>query len=560
MPLCTLRSLMAVSFLTTAPLLAQIRHAGVPASDQTPLPAAPTAILLAPTLAEFERQASTQGLDVYRYGAAVVTSVDSATAGRWDVLPALGVRVWRVRLASAGAHSLGVLFDRFDPAPGGQVFLYDDARSELFGAYTEANEKANGMLAVQPVPGQAVTIEYVESLAATAPATLRVGEVVHDYRDVLAALSGAPIDNGPCQIDINCPEGAPYQSIKRACVVAMRGGGLCSASILNNTANDGTPYLLTATHCGDMTNGVFVFNFERTGCGTGPSSMNETVSGATFLASSPTPTQLPATVTDSQLYRISVALPLSYEPMYAGWDRTGSQPTGAVATLGHGLGLPRKVAVDANGATTFGSFWSAAWTSGIANFGNSGGPLFSGSLRVLGPACCVTNFDCGQQTTFFGRFDQFWNQGALAQWLDPLGTGAMTIDAYDPLAAGATYCTPGASGSTIAAIGSSSVAVNDLELRAMNVPSGEFGIFFYGDAPAQFPLGLGTVCVGGGMHRLLPALLAEPNGQLVRVLDLGAPPTPSGQITAGSTWNFQGWFRSGVDFDFSNAVQVTFTP
>ena len=50
-------------------------------------------------------------------------------------------------------------------------------------------------------------------------------------------------------------------------------------------------------------------------------------------------------------------------------------------------------------------------------------------------------------------------------------------------------------------------------------------------------------------------------------LDLAAPPANSGagQITAGSTWNFQYWYRDpqlpgGSGFNLSDALQVLFRP
>jgi hypothetical protein len=49
---------------------------------------------------------------------------------------------------------------------------------------------------------------------------------------------------------------------------------------------------------------------------------------------------------------------------------------------------------------------------------------------------------------------------------------------------------------------------------------------------------------------------------LSHALDFGNPPALSGQITAGSTWHFQAWFRDpgagGAFFDLSNGLTITF--
>ena len=51
-------------------------------------------------------------------------------------------------------------------------------------------------------------------------------------------------------------------------------------------------------------------------------------------------------------------------------------------------------------------------------------------------------------------------------------------------------------------------------------------------------------------------------GELTLAVDFTAPPTSSGAILAGSTWNFQAWYRDvpagGAGWNLSDAVSVTF--
>ena len=48
------------------------------------------------------------------------------------------------------------------------------------------------------------------------------------------------------------------------------------------------------------------------------------------------------------------------------------------------------------------------------------------------------------------------------------------------------------------------------------------------------------------------------------LLDNTSPPSAATQITPGSTWNFQAWFRDplagGLAFDLSDGLSVTFGP
>ena len=115
-------------------------------------------------------------------------------------------------------------------------------------------------------------------------------------------------------------------------------------------------------------------------------------------------------------------------------------------------------------------------------------------------------------------------------------------------------------GAVISYTGSKSVAANDLVLQASPVPD-QPGIFYYGPDQLQLPFGDGFRCVGGMVGRL-PVVMGTGN-VLQSALDITDPPSVANQITAGSTWNFQAWFRDpaagGTGFNLSDAIGITFT-
>jgi hypothetical protein len=140
-----------------------------------------------------------------------------------------------------------------------------------------------------------------------------------------------------------------------------------------------------------------------------------------------------------------------------------------------------------------------------------------------------------------------------------------------PCGAPSTYCVAAPNsvgpGALIGSTGSASVAANDLVLTATGAVPAAFGLFYYGPEQIQVPLGDGYRCVGPGAtgtFRLNPPQLADGTGAIARPLDL-TQPEPGGQITAGSTWNFQLWYRDvngplGSGFNFSNALSALFCP
>ena len=116
------------------------------------------------------------------------------------------------------------------------------------------------------------------------------------------------------------------------------------------------------------------------------------------------------------------------------------------------------------------------------------------------------------------------------------------------------------------ALGSTSVTANDLTLRARPMTTGESGIFYYGPLEIQAAFGNGVRCVGAGGIGItrLSVTQADAAGVLTRSVDLSMPATPSGQITVGSTWKFQAWFRDpaggGAGFNLSDGLSIDFTP
>jgi lysyl endopeptidase len=414
------------ALLLLAPLAAaQLREPGVPPSARGTLPPeVPSVLLEAGDVRALRAAAEAQQGGKFRYGVELPVGPDGLgvdDAGRWDTLSETGELVWRLELVSPGAHSLGVVFSRFDLPRGAQVFLRNPASGEVLGAYGESTENPNGVLAVQPLRGERVVIEYVEPAGTLTRPALVVGTLVHDFLDVLARVQQGSTLALSCLVDVNCPQGANHQDVKRAVVWMFGGGGGCSGSILNNTSEDGTPYLMTAEHCGNMTNATFVFDYERTGCESGSSSQSKSLSGSTQLAVSP--------LYDGQLYRINQPIPASYEPFYAGWSVDLDVTRGL--GISHPSGFPKKISIDNQPPFLVSTRWSVQWNVGAIQPGSSGSPLFDQDERVVGSLSTGAG-GCSQNGQY-GRFDLFYATKNLAQWLDPAGWGVGGIDGYDPL-------------------------------------------------------------------------------------------------------------------------------
>lgn len=151
----------------------------------------------------------------------------------------------------------------------------------------------------------------------------------------------------------------------------------------------------------------------------------------------------------------------------------------------------------------------------------------------------------------------------------PAGLGSGTARVYESpfsvCGAVTAYCpaTLNSSGNagTLANIGGTSVGDNDILLFASGLPTGNPGVFFYGNSSTSVPFGAGTLCVSGPFVKRLAMVPAQVGGFAILAVDITAETAPEYEITPGSTWFFQYWFRDPVGGNgpnFTNALEMNF--
>jgi hypothetical protein len=117
-------------------------------------------------------------------------------------------------------------------------------------------------------------------------------------------------------------------------------------------------------------------------------------------------------------------------------------------------------------------------------------------------------------------------------------------------------------GAVIGHSGSTSIAANDFGLFSSGCPANQNGIFYYGASQTQTVFGNGFKCVGGQLFRL-PVVQVDSLGVATFAVDYNNLPA-GGQIAAGSTWNFQFWYRDpmggGAFFNLSDGLNASFCP
>jgi hypothetical protein len=410
-----------------------------------------------------DRADAIRGLKNRRIAGEIPVSLNPEQDGTWSWMPD-GTRIWRLGIRGKGAMALGIVFNRYFLEEGARLFLYDPMKKKVLGAYTHANNKSSAMLPVSYLPGDELIIQLEMPMELLVYGELQVGTVRYAYLPVFQdkSLSDAYFGRADsCNIDINCPQGEYFQGLKRS-VVRMINAELCTGVLVNNTSEDGKPYIYTAAHCvfnhetGDYQPTVFYFNYESPSCDGPDGSDQFSIAGATLVSTGDT-SENPrdADSLDFALLELSVTPPDSFMAYYAGWNRSKS-PAKYTIAIHHPRGDVKKVTRDHDPPVTsyhtedylpelvkYSHWRILEWDLATTEGGSSGCPLFDQDLRVVGTltggaANCVNPVN-----DYFTKFDYAWDYydaptKQLKHWLDPAGTGTITLDGYDPLAAAGT--------------------------------------------------------------------------------------------------------------------------
>lgn len=371
-----------------------------------------------------------------RYGVVQQFDINIKEAGVKREIEGKGI-IWQYKIESNDAYSLGIFFKTYHLPPKAKVFIYDYSGTQLRGAFTHKNNNPGHQLPVAEFPGKNMVIEYYEPTSPEFSGELVLGSVSQAY----TSFQSDVID----RIGINCPQGDNWKIQKNSvCLMTFhdfRYSYFCTGALINNVKEDQTPYFLTANHCIrtelEANTLVTYFNYENSTCTSYDASDIQTLSGATFKAGS--------SYSDFSLLLLNEYPPDEYNPYYAGWDASGTDPSSGVC-IHHPNGQPKCIAIDSIPITSYpekvqwtsdglrlssttlpNTHWTVQMNQGAPEYGSSGSPLFDQNKRIVGQLHGGANF-----VLLYGKFSLSWNYNSsyteqLAHWLDPDST-TITLD------------------------------------------------------------------------------------------------------------------------------------
>jgi len=363
-----------------------------------------------------------------RYGVVQQCNINIKEAGVRTEIRGKGT-IWRYKIESDDAFSLGLYFKNYRLPQGARIFIYDTSHIHLRGAFTKRNNNSRSQLPIADFPGRNMVIEYFEPTVPEFDGELVIGGITQAYTDLKAANLG--------RLGINCPQGAMWKKEKNSvCLMTFHDWNfsyICSGALINNSRNDQTPYFLTANHCirSEFIANTLItyFNFENSACNTYDASSDQTVAGASIKATS--------NYTDFSLLLLAESPPDEYNAFYAGWDVSGEEPEWGVC-IHHPHGLPKGIAIDSLPIYSFKdkvqwitdglrlysttlphTHWGMEFDQGSVESGSSGAPFFDQNKRIVGQLHGGAGF-----VLLFGKLSLSWNfhpehSKQLAYWLDP---------------------------------------------------------------------------------------------------------------------------------------------
>lgn len=339
--------------------------------------------------------------------------------------------VWSHQVTAPNAVSLNFGFSRFYLPEGAELNIYSADRSNFIRTFTHEDNNAARELWTPVIMSDDVVIEVTAPAEIASKVDIELGQVGQGFR----TFGQSTLKSGSCNIDVACSESRGWEDeVNSVGVISTGGSTFCTGFMVNNTANDKTPYFMTAAHCrinsGSAPSLVVYWNYQTSKCkGPRDGKLSDFQSGSVHLAS--------GSSSDFTLVKLNSQPKAEWNVRYAGWDASADGHNSPVVAIHHPNVDEKSISFENDNAqlSSYGGssspgngthVWVRDWDKGTTEPGSSGSPLFNAAHRVVGQlhgggAACGNDLP-----DYYGRLHTSWP--SLKSHLDSAGTGDLTTD------------------------------------------------------------------------------------------------------------------------------------
>jgi hypothetical protein len=404
-------------------------------------------VVVLPPLSDSERQRLQQSASgnekALRVGVGRVANTSKPDTWNWMAVE--GGQATHVSLTSTGAKRLRVQVQlALTTLPKGvELRFYSPAEpTTVYGPYTQTellkqpkDAQGNTLFWSPSVMGETLKMEvFLPTEVQPTAVNLTINQLSHIVVDPAtrqAEPNTLKASTVSCHLDVACTTPALQQegvAVSGYWITDAKGNsGFCSGTLVNNSANNGIPYFLTANHCinnaTDAASMNFIWLFANTSCGS-----NDALKRAVYTSGGG---QLLVTekAVDTTLIHLNERPP--FGTYFAGWSAKPLKYNESVETIGHvaitdGVNiftLPKNYSRGSVlGGDVTGKFAMVQWLYGVTAKGESGSGLWAieqGNQYYLKGTLWGGSSSCTNPTgiDYYARFDQAYP--LLKPWLNP---------------------------------------------------------------------------------------------------------------------------------------------
>ncbi|MGM0641956.1 MAG: 3-coathanger stack domain-containing protein [Thermotogota bacterium] len=427
------------TLLVTTNVLGQIQEPGIPESFNFTLKSKETISELSYSLSSKDIKAIND--TAYDVGVAEQVNIDFFSSAH-KTISENNVEIYQLKIQVKNTLGIGLNFDKFYLPENGKLFVFNEDKTILLGAFTSKNNQSDNKFSIQPIKGELIILEYNQPISTKSVANININRIAKIYRPIFGTKNSAQLKSSSCYTDVHCVSGLKVErSVLKWLFYDENDESyyVCSCALINQDvpANDVKPYILTANHCGknaDLSTATFYFNYQNSDCGNNDANQyNYTMTGGSKRAK--------RWLYDMFLLELNKFPPPDYNVHLAGWDRDkkGNLPDDMLG-IHHPHGDEKNVSLGTMKSNTNPYFWRVVFDRNDTptHPGSSGSPLFEDiNDRVIGWDSYSTS-DCDNLDgiTRYGKFRKAWTGPSSAKrlknWLDPNDNDNNQIDGKDP--------------------------------------------------------------------------------------------------------------------------------